>query len=831
MRQPQWTIYEAAILLDGYLECNEKYLPKIRIVKRISDELRQMAVNSGMVIDEVFRNENGISYQIQSMDSAYSGHKVYVPATKLFSEIVEMYHNNGKQYETILREARSMIAHSHSNRDSFLAWSTSDTSIKDSKWIENNLLVVERFGIKAGIISESIFDISDVDVLDLLFHGISRNKPFQIINKKIYKYIVQDLQLYRDYLSNHSDDSNNIAEKEANVAIDEPTASVEPVSDNLQVDFLNIGDLSYTKPTGYLYKSKSAVSTKWKQIYMGLLTDLCAEFLDRFQAIVDADSSSIDAPLVYSARRAEDFHSPMDIGSGLFVETNRSSTMLVNNIKRFLDLCGVTYGDVTITYTKQDNSSAQSHAQQPTVSKQPGTAYVKGLLDAAETIISTSFVNGLRKNAVIAKKKFKNAYLAMTGDELPESVDIDDLAVSVGFEYSEKIYAVSEENKARIKILIRTAFETGNHVIFYEEIYKQNANLMTEAGIFSSDLLKIVLKQMLPEFSYKRSSFSESDADTLGMDIMACYESKLLLSYNEIKSMLPYADMVQIRFICSRNSRFVWAKEETYALAEKLQLSEADIDESKHVIADDISKQGFSVFQRISASASVELNPSVPEAALKEAIYSLHISADYERKHSIITLPGASFSPSAVMDEYCKGLRETTLIELYEYEDELTSKTSYSLGAAYSTMIRVDKERFVSKDSLLLDIDAIDSVLALFVRDKIIPLKSVNSFTSFPEVSGYTWNLYMLDSYCKHFSVRFQSIGGPAKTKPVGAIFPAQMQFCSYDDLLARVAAKSNITLNADEVSRFFTDNAYTLRKIDANSIVAKAQELRIQEE
>lgn len=437
----------------------------------------------------------------------------------------------------------------------------------------------------------------------------------------------------------------------------------------------------------------------------------------------------------------------------------------------------------------------------------------------------------MRKNAVIAKKKFKKAYLELTGIELPESIDIDDLAADIGFEYSEKIYAISEESKEHIEALVRNAFRNGNHVIFYEDLYKQNADFMTKAGIFSSDLLKIVLKQILPEFCYKRASFSEHESDTLDLDIEACYDDRLLLSYDEMKSLLPYADMAQIRLVCSRNSRFVWAKGETYALVEKLHLSEADIDESKHVIADDISKQGFSVFQRISTRASVELNPSISETALKEAIYSLHLSTTYERKHSIITLPGASFSPSAVMYEYCNGLGEVTLGELQSYEDELTSKTSYSLIAAYSTMIRVDKERFISKDSLLLDVTAIDSVLALFVQDEIIPLKSVNSFTSFPEVEGYTWNLYLVDSYCKHFSVRFRSMGGPAKSKPVGAIYPACMQFSSYDDLLSRVAAKSNIELSAYDVSRFFTENAYTLRKIDANSIIAKAQEIRIQEE
>jgi len=89
----------------------------------------------------------------------------------------------------------------------------------------------------------------------------------------------------------------------------------------------------------------------------------------------------------------------------------------------------------------------------------------------------------------------------------------------------------------------------------------------------------------------------------------------------------------------------------------------------------------------------------------------------------------------------------------------------------------------------------------------------------------------MLDSYCQHFSMRFRSMGGPAKSKPVGAIFPMQMQFDSYEDLLAQVAAKNDLKLNADDVSKFFTDNAYTLRRIDTNGIIAKAQEIRIQED
>ena len=77
-RQPKWDIYEAVILLDGYLEMLRTNRSKMQIVKRISADLRRMAVNRGIEIDNIYRNENGISYQIQSMDSAYKGKKVYV---------------------------------------------------------------------------------------------------------------------------------------------------------------------------------------------------------------------------------------------------------------------------------------------------------------------------------------------------------------------------------------------------------------------------------------------------------------------------------------------------------------------------------------------------------------------------------------------------------------------------------------------------------------------------------------------------------------------------------------------------------------------------------
>lgn len=453
------------------------------------------------------------------------------------------------------------------------------------------------------------------------------------------------------------------------------------------------------------------------------------------------------------------------------------------------------------------------------------------LLSAAEAILSSGFANGMRKNAVIAKKKFRKAYLDLTGKELPGSVDIDALASAVGFEYADKFYTVSEANKQEMRKLVSTAVSIGRRVIFYEKFYQRHLDFMTKAGIFSSDMLRVILKQILPNMRYRRAFFAPTDGDSLEQDIVNCFGEASMRTYDEIKARLVYADLSQIRKVCSYSNKFVWAKDETYALSDRIRLSQADIDQSLDIIARDVDRQGFSVFQRICVSKSMEWNPDMPEPAVREALYVKHLAPLYVKNRSIITPPGASLTAPTIMMEHCKGLREATLSELQAYEEELTDRSTCSLYAAYETMIRVDQDHFVGLDTIAFNVHAIDDALSLYVQGKVIPLVSVKSFTSFPEVDGYPWNLFLLDSYCRHKSLQFRAMGGPAKSHPVGAIFPIQMRFDSYNDLLAQAAAESGLALHGDSVAEFLTQNAYTLRRIETGEIISKAQEIRLQED
>lgn len=112
-RQIPFTKYEAALLLDAYLKVLSGELSRIDSVKGCSQLLRSMAVNAGVEIDDIYRNVNGISFQMASMESAYQGKTIMKPATRLFTEMVQLFRENNKKYHDLLNKAKNMAAAKH----------------------------------------------------------------------------------------------------------------------------------------------------------------------------------------------------------------------------------------------------------------------------------------------------------------------------------------------------------------------------------------------------------------------------------------------------------------------------------------------------------------------------------------------------------------------------------------------------------------------------------------------------------------------------------------------------------------------------------------------
>lgn len=111
---PSWDEYEAVLLLDGLLAVIQHDIPRNIVIEHVSKDLRNMAKNRGWEVNEKFRNIAGITFQLQSMESAYMGYTVHKPATKLFAKVADMYKSNYPQYNSLLKKAIMMAAEDES---------------------------------------------------------------------------------------------------------------------------------------------------------------------------------------------------------------------------------------------------------------------------------------------------------------------------------------------------------------------------------------------------------------------------------------------------------------------------------------------------------------------------------------------------------------------------------------------------------------------------------------------------------------------------------------------------------------------------------------------
>ena len=105
-----WDIYETAILLDACIQIEQGKCDRKEMIKKASVALRKRAESKGVSIDELFRNENGITLQMSKMLFLVSSGKKGLPgAGKNFVQLSELYKTDLLQFDEILKSAKKQI--------------------------------------------------------------------------------------------------------------------------------------------------------------------------------------------------------------------------------------------------------------------------------------------------------------------------------------------------------------------------------------------------------------------------------------------------------------------------------------------------------------------------------------------------------------------------------------------------------------------------------------------------------------------------------------------------------------------------------------------------
>lgn len=199
--QKPWTIYEAAILLNGFLHFCEGAVSRKQAISEVSNLLRQIAINNGETIDEVYRNYNGITFQMASLESAYRGYTVMKPPTRLFTEIVSIYKTDQVKYHQILEDAMAMCSKREvNNAERYATWLSSKVTADSLS--EFYLLYddIESYMRKSKILSAPLLETTDLATVQKVQRTIEQSKLFRITRKnKLYmcglamRYYVQFL--------------------------------------------------------------------------------------------------------------------------------------------------------------------------------------------------------------------------------------------------------------------------------------------------------------------------------------------------------------------------------------------------------------------------------------------------------------------------------------------------------------------------------------------------------------------------------------------------------------------------------------------------------------
>ena len=234
MSKPQqWTIEEAVVLLHGHLQIINCGIPRSEIIRQVSSDLRRMATFKGQKIDDVFRNENGITFQLASMESAYYGRTIMKPATNLFVQVVDLYRNNRVVFDRVLKGALDMLENKVTDHEeNFMNWLSKQVNPMQLSELYGTYKDIEEFCLKVKTINSPLFSSVSFDRAKKVKSTVETNKVFRFYHKKNIKKFIAAATYYSQYCK-MNDISSGKLEDESQIKRKSATDHIEDVDERL----------------------------------------------------------------------------------------------------------------------------------------------------------------------------------------------------------------------------------------------------------------------------------------------------------------------------------------------------------------------------------------------------------------------------------------------------------------------------------------------------------------------------------------------------------------------------------------------------------------------
>lgn len=815
-----WDKYEAALLLDYCIRIESKEVTRTEAIATVSKILRKRAIDNGLTIDDVFRNENGIGMQLSAIRNCYFGKKQGLTISKLFYDIVALQKSHPDEFYQLLQEESAKM--NTSIWQDFLLWLGVNYPKKE-KDIKHFLMLVNTIGRKNRVLKKDLTDISDPNEVEELLKAMSDSSMFGFQSKKNATGAYHALQLYLEYLKEKAaqtfDENEQEEQNNGNVANDD--------GDVYTVNFNTVQSYAHTKPVACKYNGKPVERSGWNAIFHALVQEIYKEYKNVFPV-----GQSLSASARVDTGVAEGMIYPKEIADGIYLECNVNSTGVINKLRSLMDICGIEYRTIEIQY----RSTVKNVAANMTTEKATKIQWSPQYTDAVTQILSAKYKYGFRIGSAIEMMKIRNHADSMKLT-LPESdEELEKEINAAGTSIDGKIYVFSVELINELGAIIDEIFNEGVTVIFLSAFMEKQEEWLEEKHISSETLLKEVIKQSRPNLYFGQNIITSgqrmTEHEAVVSEIHRVAGVEAVVWITELSEQLVYIPSDKISWSLSASDEFVWISEGKYFRMIHFIHSDDDTEAIMDFVEAECNSKGYASITDVPMGSIPEENFELSTTALYSAIYNSILKKHYFLNGKIITTNQNGVDISILLKAYCQDRDECTVTEVMERAEDLTGSINkqYSLVALYDKLVRVNADRFVSEKQVIFDVERIDALLSEMIGERFAPIRKVSTFALFP-VCGLSWNHYLLESYCYRFSKKYRLSVLNYNDKNAGIIAAIDLPL-TYNEMLSEAASQADIELTPEAVGEYLFSNGFTAKRKYSSmpEIIERAKNIREEE-
>lgn len=829
-----WDIEEAVLMLDMLLKSIDGKLTRKEAIRQVSEKLRRRAVNRGITIDDIFRNENGITFQMSALEVAYTGRKTKLKQpTKLFVETVNLYRNHRELYEEILKEAENVVEPTSVQDEfcSYLSMQMPTFQLSDAYLMLSD---IESFCLERKILQNKLFETTDLETIKRVVQTVDSNRVFRFTYKQNLKKMSTVIHAYYTFLKSYKPDE----EKEAKLIIQDAIPSL-PDADSMKQkdDAVSPQDISApaTERTKLTDLEERQKFNDW-MLSSGMSKATITSYMSSFDLCVKSVANhKLCETSLWNVANAEDASHIYDqlFGISEFYEYNKQQhNRFSAAFRKFIEY--ISGGSPASLKPSQPARFAIEKMPTRRQENDPVLIRYKELLDKY-------FQKGFRMESSLDMKKLRRFYQEQYGAELSDEDDLVCQGISsVTILHDGKAYLpdsmLSQEKKEKLLQYIEDRFSSGSDAIYYGALFTEFEEAFQGERIYTPEMLKTYLSYINKGNYVLQRSYLAKDY-TVQMnpeDDIREYlkEAAGPVEVERLAAELSYIPEQKIKFALSTNNDFIWNATGEYFYEDCVHFSNSELEWISQFILDGIEERDFvtgnELVEAVEAHFSdiKEMYQWISPVGMRNVI-GYKLNDRFSFNGNIISKYGEDLSMAEVYAKYCRKHSRFTLDELNVLKQELGSTIYFD--EIYANSLRISQNEFVSQDMAQFDVEATDEAIGRICTGQYMSLQEIRDFGTFP-YAGYPWNKYLLEHFVANYSQKFMLLHiGFSANVCAGAIVKQASSFKDFNDLLVDILANSNIVLDEDSALEYLRQQGYIARRrySDIGRIVTEAKVVR----